>query len=135
MVQQTRMVTGIDTLMITVGDMDRAVRFYRDVLGFPVKSQSPGWSAIDIQGTVLGLHPSMSHSGQVTATEAAGRGIGAGNFVLGLRVRDIREFRAHLERNGVTVTRDFHEIPGGLLLDFTDPDGNWLEAVERGAKK
>ncbi len=131
MVEQTRMVTGIDTLMITVADMDRAVRFYRDVLGLAVKSQSPGWSEIDLDGTVLGLHPldSMMRKDPVV------RGIGEGNFVLGLRVRDLRGFRAHLECHGVTVPRDFHEIPGGLLLDFTDPDGNWLEAVERGAKK
>jgi predicted enzyme related to lactoylglutathione lyase len=27
-----------------VGDMDRAVKFYRDVVGLPLKFQSPGWS-------------------------------------------------------------------------------------------
>jgi lactoylglutathione lyase len=27
-----------------VDDMDRAVEFYRDVLGLPLKFQSPGWS-------------------------------------------------------------------------------------------
>lgn len=129
MVEQTRMVTGIDTLMITVADMDRAVRFYRDVLGLPVKSQSRGWSEIDVGGTTVGLHPQHG-----TPMRAGAGGIDGGNFVLGLSVRDIRGFRAHLERHGVRVPGDFHEIPGGLLIDFTDPDGNWLEAVERGAK-
>jgi len=27
-----------------VGDMDRAIKFYRDVLGLPLKFQSPGLS-------------------------------------------------------------------------------------------
>ena len=27
-----------------VADMDRTVKFYRDVLGLPLKFQSPGWS-------------------------------------------------------------------------------------------
>lgn len=27
-----------------VGDMNRAVEFYRDVLGFQLKFESPGWS-------------------------------------------------------------------------------------------
>jgi catechol 2,3-dioxygenase-like lactoylglutathione lyase family enzyme len=27
-----------------VADMDRAVKVYRDVLGLPLKFQSPGWS-------------------------------------------------------------------------------------------
>ncbi len=131
MVEQTRMVTGIANLMITVADMDRAVAFYRDVLGLPVKMQSPGWSEVEIGGTVLGLHPFTPR----TRRDPGVRGIEAGNFTLGLSVRDIRGFRAHLERHGVKVPGDLHEIPNGLLFDFTDPDGNWLEAVEWGAKK
>ncbi|MGH9781661.1 MAG: VOC family protein, partial [Candidatus Acidiferrales bacterium] len=27
-----------------VGDMGRAVKFYRDVIGLPLKFESPGWS-------------------------------------------------------------------------------------------
>ena len=29
-----------------VADMDSAVRFYRDVIGLPLKFQSPGWSEL-----------------------------------------------------------------------------------------
>jgi uncharacterized glyoxalase superfamily protein PhnB len=38
-------------------DMDRAVKFYWDVLGFPLKLQSPGWSDLSTGETYLGLHP------------------------------------------------------------------------------
>ncbi len=40
-----------------VGDMDRAVKFYRDVLGLPLKFESPGWSEFATGETTLALHP------------------------------------------------------------------------------
>src|SRR6202030_713876 len=40
-----------------VADMDRAVNFYRDVLGLSLKFQSPGWSEFSTGETSLGLHP------------------------------------------------------------------------------
>ena len=40
-----------------VGDMDRAVKFYRDTLGLPLKFESPGWSEFITGETTLGLHP------------------------------------------------------------------------------
>ena len=42
--------------MVYVHDMDRAVGFYRDVLGFPLKFQSPGWSEFISEGSTLALH-------------------------------------------------------------------------------
>ena len=30
--------------ILFVADMDRAVKFYRDTVGLPLKFQSPGWS-------------------------------------------------------------------------------------------
>ena len=40
-----------------VADMDRAAKFYRDVLGLPLKFQSPGWSEFETGDTILALHP------------------------------------------------------------------------------
>ena len=40
-----------------VADMDRAVKFYRDTVGLPLKFQSPGWSEFATGETTLGLHP------------------------------------------------------------------------------
>lgn len=39
-----------------VADMDRAVHFYRDTLGLPLKFQSPGWSEFATGETTLALH-------------------------------------------------------------------------------
>ena len=40
-----------------VADMDRAVTFYRDVLGLPLKFHSSGWSEFVTGETILALHP------------------------------------------------------------------------------
>ena len=40
-----------------VGDMERAVKFYRDVVGLPLKFQSPEWSEFSTGDTTLALHP------------------------------------------------------------------------------
>ena len=40
-----------------VGDMDRAVQFYRDVVGLPIRFQSPGWSEFQTGPTSFALHP------------------------------------------------------------------------------
>jgi catechol 2,3-dioxygenase-like lactoylglutathione lyase family enzyme len=40
-----------------VADMDKAVKFYRDVLGLTLKFESPGWSEFVAGETTLALHP------------------------------------------------------------------------------
>ena len=39
-----------------VADMDKAVKFHRDVLGLKVKFESPGWSEFVTGETTLALH-------------------------------------------------------------------------------
>ena len=40
-----------------VADMDKAVKFYRDVVGLTLKFESPGWSEFVTGETTLALHP------------------------------------------------------------------------------
>ena len=53
--------------ILFVSDMDRAVTFYRDTLGLPLKFQSPGWSEFVTGKTTLALHPASAENpaGQV----------------------------------------------------------------------
>jgi hypothetical protein len=41
--------------MITVSDMERSVRFYRDTLGLKLRFQSPDWSEFDFGSNTLAL--------------------------------------------------------------------------------
>lgn len=42
--------------MLMAQDMDRAVRFYRDTMGFAEKFTSPHWSELTFGDAILGLH-------------------------------------------------------------------------------
>ena len=104
--------TGKLTYVIKfVGDMDRAVKFYRDVLGLALKFQSPGWSEFVTGETTLGLHPA-SETNPPGAVE------------LGFGVPDLQAFHRELSEKGVQFTmpprkQDF----GGDLAEFVDSEG------------
>lgn len=119
------MIEGFYTHWCQVSDMDRSVGFYRDLLGLKVVHESPYWTSFDLGNGTLGLHP------QVEGGEPP-LGIYCKGWFLGLKTNDIRKLRSKLEANRVTIARDYHDVPGGVILDFQDPDGNTLEAFQSG---
>lgn len=120
------MVTGLATTWCPVSDMDRAVAFYRDVLGLTPKVTSPYWSDFQLGEARIGLHPARdlpSPTGPI------------GGWRLGLATDDLRGLRERLEAAGATITEDYHETPSGVVLTFTDPDGNPIQAMQPGSKR
>ena len=102
-----------------VADMDRAVRFYRDVLGLPLKFQSPGWSEFSTGETSLGLHP------------ASGKNL-AGSVELGFNVPSLERFHQEMTAKGVQFSmpptkQDF----GGTLAQFLDSEGGCCSVAEQ----
>jgi predicted enzyme related to lactoylglutathione lyase len=94
-----------------VADMDKAVKFYRDVLGLKVKFESPGWSEFVTGETTLALHP------------ASGKNP-AGKVELGFTVADVEAFYRDMSAKGVLFSmppkkQDF----GGVLAQFVDSEG------------
>jgi catechol 2,3-dioxygenase-like lactoylglutathione lyase family enzyme len=45
-----------------VDDMDRAVAFYSDTLGLPLRFASPHWSELDTGTVTLALHPASERN-------------------------------------------------------------------------
>src|ERR1700758_3563135 len=74
-----------------VADMDKAVKFHRDVLGLRVKFESPGWSEFSTGETTLALHP------------ASGKNP-AGKVELGFSVADVEAFYRDMSARGVLFT-------------------------------
>ena len=68
--------------------MDRAVKFYRDVLGLSLKFQSPGWSEFSTGETSLGLHPASERNP-------------AGSIELGFNVTNLLKFHQEMIARGV----------------------------------
>ena len=71
-----------------VADMDKAVKFHRDVLGLKVKFESPGWSEFVTGETTLALHPASEKNP-------------AGKVELGFTVADVDTFYRDMSAKGV----------------------------------
>ena len=46
----------VNYVIVFVSDMKRAVAFYRDALGLPLRFESPGWTEFATEGATLALH-------------------------------------------------------------------------------
>jgi lactoylglutathione lyase len=46
----------VNYAIVFVSDMTRAVAFYRDAIGLPLRFQSPGWTEFATGGATLALH-------------------------------------------------------------------------------
>ena len=105
---------SFDAVYYHVKDMDRSIAFYRDVLGFTLKSRDYV-TRFDFGGVLFELVPTAE--GQAIA--------GPGNARLSLGVTDIQAAINYLISKGVKATAPRQEV-GGLLAFFHDPDGNEL---------
>ena len=94
-----------------VADMDRAIKFYRDVIGLPLKFQSPAWSEFATGPITLALHPASEKNP-------------AGKLEMGFSVPDLQQFHREMTGKGVQfpmapTKQDF----GGMLAQFVDSEG------------
>ena len=111
----------VDYAMVNVSDMGRSVAFYRDVLGLPLRFESPGWTEFDTGGTTLALHP----GGPAAAGGAPGDSPTAGTCSLGFTVPDIDAVYAELNKRGARfVMPPTEQTSEGIRLAVcVDPDG------------
>lgn len=112
-----------------VNDVDAAVGFYRDRLGFALSQQYGPAMAIlehgDLQLWVAGPPASASKPMPDGATPAPG---GWNRFVLS--VANLDDLVARLRDDGVHFRNDIIEGPGGRQILCEDPSGNVVELFE-----
>lgn len=98
--------------LISAEDMDRAVTFYRDVIGLDVKTASPGWSELSLGTAIVALHGGGTGSFQSTG--------------LSFTVDDIERACDEVIRGGGSVRSGPEDRgeEGIFLADLTDTEGN-----------
>jgi len=102
-----------------VADMTRAVAFYRDVLGLPLKFESPGWSEFSTGETTLALHPASDKNP-------------AGKVEMGFGVADVQAFHQAMTAKGVTFAfAPKKQEYGELLAQFQDSEGGLVTVSGR----
>lgn len=112
--------TELSHFIVFVSDMARSVAFYRDVLGLPVRFESPKWTELDTPGSTLALHLADVPSKSVISPDA----IPAGQCHLSFAVDDLDEFHQEMIAKGVPCLQPPEEEDfGGRLAGYADPDG------------
>ncbi len=108
---------------VWTGNMEKAMAFYRDVLGFSVVFESDGWVEFSIPGT---------QNAFLALNRWAGEGRHPVNEFLTLSVDNLDEFREKLETKRVALQGPVREFPehGMRMFKFLDPAGNVLTAAE-----
>ena len=54
----------VNYAIVFVSDMKRAVSFYRDIIGLPLRFESPGWTEFATDGATLALHATGGSSSE-----------------------------------------------------------------------
>jgi catechol 2,3-dioxygenase-like lactoylglutathione lyase family enzyme len=116
MATTTPIVTGTDFITLSTRDIDAAERFYRDVLGLPVRKRWGQMPAVEFDTGNLTI--------AVMQSDAFGIEFRANNHPIALHVEDFEAAKGELESRGVEFRSDV--IDSGVCLQafFADPDGN-----------
>lgn len=108
-------------------DLDRALKFYRDVLGFKLLVQNKEWVEFEVGGQRLALRlfdPWTSSAGPLNNTGA----------MIWLEARPIEKKIAALNDNKVKFIKELESFSYGKTAIFQDPDGNPIGLYEPPAK-
>lgn len=122
----TTTITNIGVVMFTVADVDAAIRFYTEKMGFEVRSDvsfgeqgENRWVEVAPPGSTarLALNPPMGP-------------YGPGGGSIGVETADVRAEHARLKALGCDVEEPMTAPGAPLLFMMRDPDGNHLAVVE-----
>ena len=109
----------VNYVIVFVSDMKRAVSFYRDVIGLPLKFESPGWTEFATDGATLALHASEGP----TSDGDNPRQATAGRCRPGLSVANLDEFHSRMVERNVRCIQEPTETFGARIAQYVDPDG------------
>jgi len=105
-------------VQVGVANLDRAITFYTEVLGFAMTERRDDLKFAHIDTNVPGLQIGLN---EVPSPK------GSGSTVLNISVADVVSTRKQLEARGLKFRGETVIIPGKVALaEFADPDGNIL---------
>lgn len=112
--------------IVFVGDMERSVSFYRDLIGLPLRFQSPGWTEFATEGATLALHaaenPVPNPDDPMLMPACRCRP--------GLQVTNLDQFHTKMITNAVKCVQEPKEVFGSRIAQYLDPDGLGISVSE-----
>ncbi len=120
---KTGKITRLWLTMIHVSDIERALKFYSEILGLPIALDARMFNHAEVGPeeplAKIGLHATDEEAKKKRRTGIV------------LDTDDIYAFYERLKKQGVKFTRKPTKMPwGGIAADFLDPDNNELEVVQ-----
>jgi glyoxylase I family protein len=125
-------IRGLDHVVLRVADLERALRFYCDVLGCTPERRSDALGLVQLRAgaALIDLVPVDSPLGRLGGAAPAEAGRNLDHFALQLERFDEAELRAHLAAHGVApgdVAQRYGALGMGPSMYLRDPDGNTIE--------
>lgn len=112
------LIQGIETVYYRICNMEKAIAFYNGVLGLTLKNRAGNdWAEFDVGGYDLALEGEL-------ATRPH-----QGGAVVVFHCDDVAALETQLAANDVQ-RGELEELEGSKLIEFYDPDGNKLIAMQ-----
>jgi lactoylglutathione lyase len=105
------LVRKLNVVYLYVSDMERSLRFYREVLGIPLEGDGD-WQEAALGGTRFALHRSHEGIGELSS----------GTVHIDLEVADVEAASERLRTVGHAVTEVVRD-EWGAAVQIVDPDG------------
>jgi catechol 2,3-dioxygenase-like lactoylglutathione lyase family enzyme len=105
--------------IIYVSNMNQAVAFYRDVLGLPLRFETPAWTEFATEGATLALHAADPADGEA-----------AGQCRPGFAVPNLAEFHLKMTERNVPCLQEPKQVFGAWLAQYRGPDGLAISVSE-----
>jgi catechol 2,3-dioxygenase-like lactoylglutathione lyase family enzyme len=123
---------GLDHVVLRVADVERAIGFYREVLGLPVERRLEELGLVQLRAgkSLIDLVDIDSPLGRAGGGSVGPDGRNLDHFALTLERFDEDAIRAHLDREGVEASdtgRRYGAQGFGPSIYIRDPDGNTVE--------
>jgi lactoylglutathione lyase len=112
--------------IVFVSDMKRSVSFYRDVLGLPLRFESPQWTEFATDGATVALHAGEGPGSERDGSQKAA----AGRCRPGLSVANLDEFHRRMVETNVPCVQPPKETFGVRIAQYVDPDGLVISVAE-----
>jgi lactoylglutathione lyase len=112
--------------IVFVSDMARSVRFYRDVLGIPLRFESPVWTEFATDGATLALHQGDGAGPNEGGSDKSV----SGRCRPGLGVADLDAFHQKMTDAGVPCVQPPKDVFGARIAQYVDPDGLTISVSE-----
>lgn len=114
----------VGAVILLVSDMENSIRFYKETLNLPLKSQSEDWTEFFSNGTVLALHPAKKKNTSKTGS----------NTLIGFMVDDLDTTAKYLNEKNVKFFKEPKDEPFGKHAIIQDPDGHLISIAQMESK-